>query len=98
MVHQDKEGIPVPLQFASFLLTISLGPSSLIYTTMPGCTLSEHQKKQKACEMIKERSEKAVLAYLAEQQKEPCLCKGLQVIAELHGIDHNKLAHAVKGG
>ena len=48
--------------------------------------------------MIKERTEKVVLTYLAEQQKEPCLHKGLQVIAELHGIDHNKLACAVKGG
>ena len=67
----------MPLRVASFLVTISLGPSSLIRTTMPGRALSERQKKQKAREMIKERTEKAVLAYLAEQQKEPCLCKGL---------------------
>lgn len=65
---------------------------------MPGRALSERQKKQKAREIIKERTEKAVLAYLAEQQKEPCLRKGLRVIAELYGIDHNKLARAVKGG
>jgi hypothetical protein len=36
--------------------------------------------------------------YLAEQKKEPSLHRGLCVIAELLKIDHNKLAHAVKGG
>ena len=65
---------------------------------MPGRALSECQKKQKACEIIKGRTAKAVIAYLAEQQKEPSLHRGLCVIAELLKIDHNKLAHAVKGG
>ena len=65
---------------------------------MPGRALSECQKKQKAREIIKGRTAKAVLAYLVEQQKEPSLRRGLCVIAELHGIDHNKLACIVKGG
>ena len=35
-------------------------------------------------------------AYLAKQQKEPCLHRGLWVIAELDGIGHNKLSKVNK--
>ena len=45
---------------------------------------------------MKERLAKAVEAYCGELLKKPTMQKGLRTIAELHGVDHNTLACAVK--
>jgi hypothetical protein len=62
---------------------------------MPGRALSDCQKKMKVCQDVQGRLAKAVDAYRAELLKEPNVRRGLRTIAELHGLDHNKLARAV---
>jgi hypothetical protein len=64
---------------------------------MPGCALSDHQKKIKVRDAIKEQLAKAVEAYCGESLKEPKERRGLRTIAKLHEVDHNTLAHAING-
>ena len=65
------------------------------HSRMPGCALSDRQKKMKICEAVEERLAKAVEVYHMELLKEPQVQRGLCIIAELHGVDHNTLSHTV---
>ena len=71
---------------------LPLGPTCL---KMPGCTLSDHQKKKINRDWIEECVRKAVEAYHQELLKEPEVHHGLHIIAEYHGIKKAMLAQAV---
>ena len=62
---------------------------------MPGCALSDCQKKKLDRDQIKEHVGKAVVAYHQELLKEPGTRCSLHAIAEYHGINKDKLAQAV---
>ena len=77
------------------LTAIALVPIYCIRTRMPGRALSDCQKKMKIHEAVKEWLANAVEVYHMELLKEPQVRRGLHIIAELHGVNHNTLAHAV---
>ena len=77
------------------LTAIALVPIYCIHSRMPGHALSDCQKKMKIHEAVKEQLAKAVEVYRMELLKEPQVQRGLCIIAELHGVDHNTLSHTV---
>jgi len=62
---------------------------------MPGCVLSDRQKKKINRDRIKEHVGEAVKAYCQELLKEPEVRRGLRIIAEYYGITKDTLARAV---